>query len=337
MNDLWPSELPGSNPAAPYINRLRAAAKASQIRDVKFPGGQSKLIPNPDGQTLVLSTNPSAQLETFFPFKIYPMPNVVDPTLSALTYQVRSGYVSWRSAYKLTVPLMGEAFSPMGNNEQLIYCLCTDFTTNFQAQPTAGTGGNVPLANATDTLIFDPTGGSFAYAQVVINADLDANNQRLFSFWINIVDNPDPLIGVYAQLWGRMWTTDVVNVLGRNSQPFPGGYSTIPLGFYDGTDAGIVTQLQFNNVLNRFSPSPSGSLVSPAGILRGYWSEIIAASPTGQIFWSGDRVVDDTVIIKTDGTNDFYGTYTFKAPYALQSLSPSTNLTNWRLDGVIIL
>lgn len=57
----WPAMVRGKATAAvAWLNKLRAASISSHIKDVQFSGGTGKLVPSPDGTTLLLRTTPQA-------------------------------------------------------------------------------------------------------------------------------------------------------------------------------------------------------------------------------------------------------------------------------------
>ncbi len=325
----WPRDLPGSNPASPWGNKLSRCAQASHIRDVKFIGGQAKMLQDKQGTTLVL-TPPSQLLHSvFFPFKIYNINNYVDPTLSALTVQIRSGIIAARTAFNINYPTVEN------NYEQPIFCgLDGDDSQYLDRQPTALIGGNITLDNAADTLIFDsgsPISTTPNDKQIVIDGTDDALGFENSSYWVEILD--DPTDGLSYKLWGRMWCQSAGSFPPtRQITPFPNpSPNIIQLGIIiaRGGTITVIQQYLFDNLINRYSPGPSGSVPS-VGIMRGRWMD---NSLSGRVFWPGDRMIGSTILLTLDGT-DLYGTWTYTGIPANVSTEPLATDANWLLEGI---
>ena len=177
-----------------------------------------------------------------------------------------------------------------------MYCPNTDINAqNFDSPPVANTGLTVQLSNTADTLIWDsavnnPLG---PFAQIALDPNFDASSLSEASFWIKIID--DPVLGVYPQLWGRMFSADGDFARPVNSLPSNTDSSIIPIGEVSipASSTSGVTFYQYisGNLTNRYAAiGPIDSPLGPVNIQRGYWKSGLS----GQVFYKGDIIVDDS-------------------------------------------
>lgn len=275
-----------------------------------------------------------ASQSAFFPFKIYNINNVSNPSLSSFTIQIRSGQIAMRSAYKVDYPLVAN------NSEQPMDCLL-DNTPQFDSQPTALTGGNITLDNLVDTLIYDSGPLNLQVGntkQIVFDGTSDIAGSALSSYWIEVIDTAaaGATQGLSFKLWGRMFQIHGDAPPARQETPFPtASASIIPLGIVTCQLGTIISIEQFvsSNLINRYPQSPLNSKCSTAGFLRGAWT---ADSLSGQVFWPGDLVVNDSAILQTIAGINFYGVYSYKIAPAIVAVAPVAGAT-WALSSVIIL
>lgn len=224
------------------------------------------------------------------PFKIYNISNTTDSTLSWRTFQIRCGYIGWRTK--------SEDLVFQGNFEQLIFCPFDGAGDVFDSPPIPSIGPSILLSNNQDTLILDKLAneqtGNPILPQIVLQPQFDDFHQIAASFWIKVLDDDE--FGLNIQLWGRMYSDNVFDSTGRPSTIFPAPDPTmIPLGhvFYlNDQQQSFVGQFQWGNLLNRFAPTapPVAPRASPMQY-RGAWT---ADNLSGQTFYPGDLVVDDT-------------------------------------------
>ena len=282
----------------------------------------------------------------FFPFKIYNMGNAsatdvqkavytaAGQSIDTFTFQVRGGVVEYRSS---KTPTQETPFAILALD---VDCPNTDTGTNFGDPPVSNTAASISLANNADTLIFDTSAPYPADqpVQVLVDPGFDGFTQSLASFWVKIIDSGGS--GVYAQLWGRMFTADGLHPYGRPNLPFPSNLDTsiIPIGYvtiYQGLPAdNFVYQYQWGNLVNRFTAlAPLVSPLGPVAIQRGAW---VADALSGQVFWTGDIVIDDSVVLAALAplAQNLYGVYTCIGGAFGSVVAPSSDLARWRLTGV---
>ena len=307
-----------------------------------------------DGTPLYILAS-STGFPSVFPFKIYNIGNqsasdvqkaayvAAGADINYFTYQVRSGVVGFRSQYNF-VP-SGAVSGTFGVFEEGLNCLCTDDTQFFESSPVANTGLSIALSNVADVLIYDDKIGG-PLPQILIDPTYDSAFVILASFYLKLID--DPAGTPYSQLWGRMFTGAISDPTGRPTTPLPSvtDSSIIPLGFVYlikniPANSGVY-QYQWGNLVNRYaSESPLSSPLGPVNIQRGYWSAG-ADNLSGQFFYKGDVVVDDTVLLgscaSVGGSTAnvfFYGVYTFIGTVSPQVNSPATEPGSWRQTGTL--
>ncbi len=296
-------------------------------------------------RVLTPPTTPPVQPAPLYPFSIYQINNVTDPALSPLTFQVRTGVIGLRSIYITQNDVPSNFNTKTWGNFEIPYEVYFDSinkdgfdaSPNFSnVPPIANTGGNTQLLNGTDVQI----GGG---TQIVLDDEIDS--PLLFgdcraSLWLKIVDGPaGGGTQLQARFWGRMYTNNASSTLGRELQPFPDPDPTIiPIGLIGNMGVNraapfTVLQLQSGNLINRFNPGVISGLTASPTYQRGYWS---TDSLSGQVFWNGDSVVDDSHIIVTISGSDFYGTYSYIGGSGIETNSPAIN-ANFVMTGMVIL
>ncbi len=296
-------------------------------------------------RVLTPPTQAAPAVKILNPFSIYQINNITDPTLSAFTFQMRSGVVGVRSANFLTNSLSQDFNTSTFGNFEIPLEIASDglygttgtYTPSFSAVPIPNQAGNAQLLNGTDIQI-NASGASLSN-QIVLDQQQEGGTFKdcLASLWLVLID--DPILGLKFQLWGRMFTNNASSTLGRVLQPFPDpDPSIIPIGIignasYTTAAPFVILQLQSGNLINRFNPGViSGATASPT-YQRGYWT---TDSLSGQAFWDGDNVVDDSHIIVTISGSNFYGTYSYIGGSNIETASPFGN-ANFKLTGMVIL
>jgi hypothetical protein len=286
-------------------------------------------VANADGSFNLVIDRPIAPVSTnpvvMRPFKIYNINNIQNPQLRALTFQIRGGIVAWRSNY-----FEGEL---VGNFEEYVFCGLDSLGSNFDLPPQPNSGPNIVLQNAADTLIFDSSLGLVQILpQIVLQGQFDGINQIAASFWLKIIDVEN--VGAFVQLWGRMYSGNVFDASGRPNNPFPApDPSIIPIGtiaFSNGSLLSVqIFQYLWDNVLNRFLPTaPIIAPVNSPMQFRGSWTQ---DNLSGEIFYPGDLVTDDTAPVQIVGTAvSYYFVYSYMSDVRPQNQPPSTNPGSWR-------
>src|SRR6185312_6952778 len=240
---------------------------------------------------------PKQESEIFvFPFKIYNINNLTDPSKNAQTFQIRDGLVGFRPNYIYT----GENLTSMrqltanGNYELPLYVSGTDglfqsgevwqYATHgdvdFSQTQSANTGGSVTFDGTTNPLLICSTqSGTTNPTNVQIVIDPGVNASFEVSFYIKIIDDVD---GAYTELWASK--ADGANVP-NFADDLSNIYQTIGIGlviFSDGKY--IISQCQYGHLLNRYlelasnptAPAPSiGGSVKFYGlpkVHRGRWT-----------------------------------------------------------------
>lgn len=344
-----PKPTSGASPGSTWLNQLLEVVKRWRVKGIEGFLRQETT----DGilwKKIVTPAAPIVQAQgVYFPFKIYPIGNAsatdvqraayttAGVDINNYTYQVRSGFIGYRSQY---------FFTNFNTFEIPIWCEGTDSTLIFDAQPTSNTGETIILSNSADTLIFDPT-TSTVLPQAVLDPALDGLGECLASFYIKIID--DPSFGLYTQLWGRMYTEDPEIFRQYQSLPAYDDSSIFLLGVVEANPSiefSGVQQYQTGNLVNRYAAlAPLNSGFGPINIQRGYWD---ADSLSGQLFYQGDIVVDDTLALYTPDDNpgsSFYGVYTFTGildgmpPIKIGIItdSPNTSPDGWTQTGTIFI
>ena len=197
---------------------------------------------------------------------------------------------------------------------------------------TLNTGADI----ATPKLIYGilPDGTSVSFGQIFI--PYSAINQ-VASFWMEIVDQQSPQKLFTVQVWGVM----VAIQQGDYPSQFPTGPNIIPIGdFSPQPDGGLVTQVQAGNLVNRWPamklPVTGGTstLLGLPEIFRGYWA---GDSLSGQNFYDGDVVIDDSAIVEIQGsTSTFYRRYQYIAGCNTENTPPSGAANHWQIVGCVI-
>jgi len=324
-----------------------------------------------------------AQDVPVLPFQIYNIDNLTDSKDTWRTFQIRDGFVSGRSKYwKNQVNNAGS--SPAFSEFPVLTNFSYNFIGNFEsaipvfqdgegfvndndyafpsAQQAIGyvTAKIIELAVNADTLISgcDATGTYFNYAQIVLPkwAYNSSSQYPQAAFWIEIVDHPTN--GFVANLYGRMYGSPV-KFPHVQTEPFPSDNAVIPLGCvipqFASTDGGYtfqptgVTQFyqyQVGNCVNRFPAMNKITGASNAiGELQCFRVNWIQNSLSGQVFYPGDSVYDDTstAYLSKSITGGGGGTFTFRGIYsyignapAFKATAPHSDSTNWFYRGAVI-
>ena len=188
---------------------------------------------------------------------------------------------------------------PEGNYE-LRMAIANDLSIEFpfsQPTPLDPVYGQTVLADATDTVLFDPNTNQTCGQIVLNNSALDPTvpGSLSASFWLEIkdtvLDGGDPLSGYYARLMGRMWSN--YGTSGRPTDAFPAhSNSIIPLCLVEVDPTEIFfNQLQTGNIVNNYPAFVAGSSLGQT-FYRGDWT---TNSLSGQYFYPGDLVTNGTI------------------------------------------
>jgi len=268
-------------------------------------------------------------------------------------FQIRDGIIGFRSIYDIyTLPDDTTFFPGCGAYEYPLYCPNTDGTA--YTVPQADTAdqyygvnfGRQPLVNATQKTL-DATGlvtTIDAGDLIIIPSTNDFSpGSCLAVFWIEITDDPDDGLSVSlkGQLVGDTVFTHAPPPIHR-ATIFPVGENVFPIGWVE-FPSGNIQQYQVGNLVNRYLPYTLGSS-SPLN-LRGTW---IADSLSGQAFYNGDVVLDDSKTYPYP-TSPVYGSttdssfvsfpssaiqwinaYVYINGSGIETADPNTNLANWK-------
>lgn len=233
-----------------------------------------------------LNSRPSAGSTRFYPFKVYPVTNGTD---SWRSFAVRSGFIGYRSKYKLPTggrdPYWGEFSSKyeqplfVADGSDGIVSSAAGGIRNFETATPAPISGftTVQLSGTTTATGSGPT------LFVLTNDSASPGNWTGCAIWAEVTDVA--VTGATVAIKARMLLSS-----GGLTGGFPNSAENIiPLAFifpitafgiYDpSTPASLVPmQMAFDHVLNRYPAS---------GSWRGNWDD---DSLSGQIFYPGDLV-----------------------------------------------
>jgi hypothetical protein len=329
-----------------------------EMRDAINSILNAQIVTGPNAQIHYSDANMIIQVPTappagLYPFATYKINNTTATdeqklvyteagvTINDYTYQIRSGLVGYRPFLSIPTNLFDGTFDATykdawGNFESQVFCPNTDDTDYTQESlfdpPVSATfGASVALSNTSDVVIND-AGDTIAFEQILIDPAQDANGCSLASFWLEMIDspNPDTGVGLYARLYGRMWSyAGAAGTTGRPEFPFPQGPDIIPISAVGKVLPG---DWNVNQPASDFSlPFLTGNLVNRytrnGATLRGAWT---ADALSGQTFYNFDIVVDDSLIVDlTDGLTA-YGVYQYIGNIGVQTEAPNTDPTNWK-------
>lgn len=335
MTDLrWPTQVRGKTTkaagAASWLNRLLDACKMGTITDVKVIGGSVKWSQNAEGTTLIIDPKISGVESSLgHPFQIYNVAKIGGRAADDWrTFQIRGGYFGARSKYWV--------FPTFGNYEVALFNYGTDAGWNgYNLDDTIvpntinGVHGQLTLPNVGDTNITETHNeGIFPIDQIILDSTFDGDNQIRASFWLEIRDNSGITNNFGLYLWARMYSP-VPGTTGRTANPFPASDpSIIPIGtvrIY--RDKTIYTeQYLTGNQLNRYTG---------ADTFRGFWT---ADALAGQVFYTGDTVVDDTAtasmaLNSPSGNFSYYKVFRYGGGINAVANSPLTTPANWVCVG----
>jgi hypothetical protein len=240
------------------------------------------------------------------PFTFYQIQSNTNGVESWRVLQMADGIFGGRSFfnyYAKYVNLLNpeDVNSPEGNYE-IRMAIVNDFSIESplsQPSPLDASYGQTVLADATDTVLFDPNTNQTCGQIVLNNSALDPSVPPSLSasFWLEIIDTAvnggNPLSGYYARLMGRMWSD--FGTSGRPSAAFPThSNSIIPLCLVSASQADFfVNQIQTGNVVNNYPAFVNGSALGET-FYRGDWT---TDSLSGQYFYPADLVTNGTITI----------------------------------------
>ena len=284
---------------------------------------QGRFIHSDSNMVLELPT--PVESPVMFPFKIYQIDNRIDKSLNKYTFQIRSGLIGFRSAYKIPedgaslssvttycytanweMPLIGTGTDNV--NWNAYQYLLSGSAIDFSAPPTVNGGGSVDLdpAGAPTLICENYPGSSFPFDGVQITISAAAIEPVSAVFWIKVLD--DAVLGPYTQLWGKVNFQEGLTT--EFSYPsISDGSELVLIGSvtYGGNISGfnnpngVVCQSQCGNLLNRYlqlAPILTGTpFRGVPQVFRGKVSGIPVSSTVGsvnyRIYFPGDIVIDD--------------------------------------------
>jgi hypothetical protein len=292
------------------------------------------------------------------------------------TFQVRDGFVGWRpknpqfitSSSAPGTPINGTAvlgnfsmFSTqiLGNSIWTLpvvgdgsgFSISNTSNPNPQPATDASTGIILPLNADVIVSGYDAGGYPVNFGQVLLANDAITNPEDqcppIMSFWIEVID--DPVKGFYANLMARMCggtagdlTPGPMCPIGKNIIPIGCVFAGLTGGGSNWTPTGFnqYFQIQIGNVYNQFETNGGGR----PSYYRGAWT---ADALTGQIFYNGDWIIDDTATFNYDvGVDDVnsntvtinaYPTWMYNnstAEYGIETSEPTfVSHPNWSPIG----
>lgn len=262
--------------------------------------------------------------------------------------QIRGGLLGLRSSYFLGGGIQQQYY---GNYEPLMVNDGTDTDLlTFDAPASVNSSGtNVYLPNNADIVINDSLSTVHPF-QVIADSQYDSNGLIGAGFWLKIIDDPND--GFRAEMWGRMFTYGSGDY-GRNFWPWPlNDPTTIPIGLVNwfnsaaaagaaaASDTPYIEQYQTGNLTNIHSNVPQDYIVNNSLAYRGAW---VGNDLSGQVFYTGDIVLDDSVPQSKSisggggGTFDYQSSFVYTGVPTILTQSPLTNPTGWIYFSSIIL
>ncbi len=299
-----------------YARKIVAVCNA--ILNLKVKGG--KFLLSDSNSLLDLTPTELASLveaSLFHPFKIMLVPEdlCIDPATYGRTYQVRSGFASFRPKWYVEAPPIR-----LCNSEPQYYIQRgTDQVAgeglDFETPDMVMATESVAVANTGD----HGASSSSAVAEFVLDADLDSDDERNAAFFIKFDDSGSDATPPVYQVLCRMVTNQPADPTGRTTQPFDPDPTVIPIGIAnnDPTFGLYVEQRLFDHVLNRYGQFPH---LGPMNY-RGNWTD---DSLSGQVFYPGD------VVLYVTGSGPFDYRQYIRLNYGAGSTVPSAD-GNWQL------
>lgn len=267
----WPTSVRGNNdPAVAWLNKLRAASLSSHLKDVRFVGGNAKMIPAPDGQTLVLSMPAQSQAtptETILPFTIYQFKNNGLPAISAqgVGYAVNDVVSLYGGQFKV------ESVGSIGNIVNLIQTVAVPINP-ANVYPGAITGG---AGNGATLTI--PTDGNDSWRTFQIRDGLVGWRPRFPQFHAGSLPNNVFIIGSNGD-GNFAWTLYV-----RNDSQMSSGGSGLPVSL-------------FGTPLDPF-PTASASITRSGVILQDSTDTLISGFDSGgSTILAGQILLSNTLL-----------------------------------------
>lgn len=233
-------------------------------------------------------------------------------------YDVSQGIIGWRS--KVFAPdAQGQIIGRVTENwEVLLTCGNVDPNTNVS--------GSGALSNGVMGVNYGSDIRVPEWAQIQINP-YPISSDNSVSFWALITDDLSlPVSGPQPYPYASLWARGFNGLAPISEQVFPDPASNpnvIPIGYIQGIYE-TPTQVQFGNLVNRYPTEVT--------IQRGSWT---ADSLVNQVFYNGDIVIDDSLILFTISGHNAYGVYKFTGGVAKVTLSPATDTVPWKLNSTI--
>ena len=213
-----------------------------------------------------------------FPFRIFPVPPdlCVDETTAGRTFQVVSGYASFRPKW---VSYSRDNFPGLFGNYEVIFPI-----TRGASRVLNPDFGLFLPSQAAESVTVGNTGefGASANnsAEFVLNSDLDSFDERNAMFFVRFTDSDDEDTDPVAEIICQMFTFDPFDPTGRTNFGFPTDPGIVPIGavFFDAAGnlgANGVQQWTYNHVINRYGPPPGNLTTSSIGPMfyRGNWDD----------------------------------------------------------------
>lgn len=254
------------------------------------------------------------------PFQIYQVDNVADSTKSQYTFQIAPGLIGYRPAWLPSGWSVGSLTARMiGNYELPLLCDGTDAPIDFGQLETpsmtdylgnlsANIFGQTPSPNSGSTMVtltagagatriapIHTSGGIPPTYQIYIDPKTNSPTAVGAFFWAKIID--DPTNGLGVELWGQYVNQDGTCADGSFAFDSTFDPNIIFIGAAWPGNTPLYSQALTSHLLNRYqllcSPHSKSSFnqYGRPQIFRGYWN---ANQLSGQLFYPGDHLVDDT-------------------------------------------
>jgi hypothetical protein len=177
-------------------------------------------------------------------------------------------------------------------------------------------------------------GTEVKYGQILLDDSKFADEQSVATFWIEIID--DVSRGYFVNVYGQM--VSPLESIWPNDRP-----DIIPIGYITPSQNPQATQIYTSiqqyittDLTNRWPNSKNGY----APTFRGWWS---ADSLSGQFFWPGDIVTDDSVTTNTvdyngiggPATAQIYKQWQYTGTPGTQTDPPHVNYSSWKGLGSV--
>jgi len=338
--------------SAADMNVLRGICQA--FAKLQVPGGSFTMSEENAIITFNSSGSNTANTPFFHPFRIYNVPSPVPGVARWRCWQVRGGYLGWRSRFSVLFAMFGQEqlFTVNSGTDQITgqdtavgYDYFSPSTTLFPVGVKEAV--TVPLGTVGDPGDVSSGVSTYGHAATFILSDtLDDFGAIQASFWIQVIDDGTNFkFDIRCRRWGEI-------PLGASAvrDPYPGDDEyIIPLGLLlprggidfpsDPTDL-VVEQLTANHLSNRWTQNIAwiGAGGARFGInamnWRGFWDDIDTYGLAGQVYYQDDCVTTFDQITDSNGDTFFTDkTWIRFGQPAIVNDAPDVDGTNWTALG----